>query len=132
MAEELNPVYENFPVSHTATSFGNYTVVVTVNGCNSASSNIVTYTPTAITDPILDGAVSLYPNPVQKELYINNGTFHLLKYTVYSADGKEVLSLMSDESNLSISMRSLAAGIYLVRIQDRKNGRVTVRKVIKD
>ena len=117
--------------SYTATSFGNYTVVVTVNGCSSASSNIVTYTPTAIIDLVLDGAVFTYPNPVDKVLFISNGTHHSLQYTLYSSDGKQLLRVISNESNLNISMRTFAAGIYFVQVRDMKNGKMTVKKFVK-
>jgi hypothetical protein len=102
-----------------------------VNGSSSAASNIVTYTPTAVIDPVLDGAVFTYPNPVQKDVFISNGTHRALQYKLFSADGKELLRIISSQSSLNISTQSLSAGIYFIQIRDARSGKMTVKKIVK-
>jgi hypothetical protein len=119
-------------VYYSPTASGVYTVVTTVNGCSSSSNPFpFTYLPTAITDPVLDGMVSLYPNPVKDELHINNNSTHQLECTLISGVGKELLKLESKQNNLIIPTRFMAAGVYYLKIRDKRTGRLAVKKLLK-
>lgn len=68
-------------------------------------------------------AYKIYPNPVESQLFIE-GLERTTEYFVYSIESKQVLS-GNLYSNSSISLETLPAGIYLLRIEE------TVLKFIK-
>jgi len=55
---------------YLVTELGNYTVVVTLNGCSSAPSNSILVLPVSITDDAFAESFGIYPNP-------NNGKFEV-------------------------------------------------------
>lgn len=74
--------------------------------------------------------VTLYPNPVLKEVTIRlNAVFSGDNYSVYNINGKKLMSdqILSETTNVDLSGN--APGIYLMLIQN--NGQVFSRKVIK-
>lgn len=79
----------------------------------------------------LEEEVSLFPNP-------NNGLFTLefgadfgaaTTVSIHQLDGKEVFRTISSNSALKVDVSDLAAGMYMVKIQD-ENG-VTIKKFNK-
>jgi hypothetical protein len=63
---------------------------------------------------ILNGAVSIYPNPVKDELYISlNGTEIPMDLQVMDMQGRDVLS---KEYSNSINVESLEQGLYIIKL----------------
>ncbi|WP_420574246.1 T9SS type A sorting domain-containing protein [Kordia sp.] len=73
--------------------------------------------------------IKLYPNPVQKELFVNGiSSNSKVTYTIYNVIGNVVTS-----ENLlqqyKINVQSLKAGIYFVQIQ--QEGKTAIKKFVK-
>jgi hypothetical protein len=76
-------------------------------------------------------SITLMPNPTVDRLYIiGNSAGTLQSVTLFSADGKEVLTTHDFLLGNSIDMRNFAPGIYNVKIVQR-SGFIDVMKVIK-
>jgi Secretion system C-terminal sorting domain len=74
-------------------------------------------------------SVRMWPNPVSETLYVDipeSGHFHLQLWT---ADGRLVRTLESDERTMEISVAGLPQGVCFMHLRDAK-GRVTARKVM--
>ncbi|MQP23481.1 T9SS type A sorting domain-containing protein, partial [Flavobacterium sp. LMO8] len=70
--------------------------------------------------------VALYPNPVNDILNIETA-LELQSVEIYNIQGQKVLS--SNQKQINVS--DLAAGMYMVRIQDIDNNIATKKIVIK-
>jgi hypothetical protein len=70
--------------------------------------------------------VALYPNPVRDILNIET-TLEVQSVEIYNIQGQKVLS--SNQKQINVS--DLAAGMYMVRIQDAENNIATKKIVIK-
>jgi hypothetical protein len=74
-------------------------------------------------------AVKLYPNPVQKELFITGiATNTKASYTVYSLVGNVVISERALTQG-SLDVSQLKAGIYFIEIQQQ--GQTAIKKFVK-
>ena len=71
--------------------------------------------------------VSVYPNPVQNELFINSD-LQIRKVEIYSLSGALLIS--NNNFNGKISLSSLLKGTYIVKIYTEKG--LTVSKVLKE
>ena len=70
--------------------------------------------------------VALYPNPVRDVLNIETN-LDIQSVEIYNIQGQKVLS--SNQKQINVS--DLAAGMYMVRIQDAENNIATKKIVIK-
>ena len=62
---------------------------------------------------------SVYPNPVQSNLYLNYNTNHSVQYFIYNLLGELVQS--GDLNSGSIEVGSLSSQLYLIKIVDENN-----------
>jgi hypothetical protein len=128
-----NPIPGATSQSYTATQNGNFTVVVTVNGCSSAPSNTVTISGVGINDFSDIGFVKVYPNPASEQINISlilnknsNITIRLMNtlgQTLYSAHENNVQQLQKN-----IETANLSRGIYFLELSN-ENARV-IEKII--
>jgi len=78
---------------YTPKSSGDYYVVVSVNGCSSNSSNIMSFIPTGISPTESTRSVKVYPNPVTNELVIEiEGNTVKTDFEVLNSIGQVVFS----------------------------------------
>jgi hypothetical protein len=94
--------------TYAYTEPGNYTVVVTSNGCSSASSITEIF---ASVEEVLSKTV-VYPNPAEDILNVNG----LLPGTVFNlldARGQLVKSTILNSSSTSIDITDLQSGVYV-------------------
>ena len=74
-----------------------------------------------------DSGIAIYPNPTSDELNISLKNATVAQVAIYSLTGSKVMEIEA-VSNLDIS--KLAAGVYLVRIQD-SNRAVFFKRIVK-
>ena len=75
--------------------------------------------------------VTLWPNPVEDEIYIKFNGFSEFKVSVYNLLGQEVLSKGILSNNNSLNVTALRTGIYLLKATS-KNGNSQTIKFIKN
>jgi hypothetical protein len=105
--------------NYTVTSNGSYRVLVTnSNGC-SDTSNAVSITNVSVAEVNGEKKVSIYPNPVQSQLFIDaKGEVNV---TIRDIRGQKVVDVMYTRGNIDVT--SLSPGVYSVYITD-KNGQL--------
>lgn len=116
--------------SFIATASGLYTVTVTGNGCASQSAPF-TFTITAVSNPTLAGAVTLWPNPVQDKLFIQSSTAAPLALQVWDISGKRLLFQTLFVTRYTLAFRRYSKGAYLVQLFNSRSGERMQRIVMK-
>jgi hypothetical protein len=98
-----------------------------LGGC---AVNIVTRSVNDASQLQAENTVMIYPNPAHENLSIKLSRLQQgATYVVYDANGKIVLSGRMINDTKTISMKSLASGVYYVQIRNGKN--VTTQKIVK-
>lgn len=128
-----NPITGATGQNYTATQNGNYSVVVTQNGCSSSPSAIVTISGVGIEDYTILGQLNVYPNPANDRLNVtlimnenSDVTIRLINtlgQTVYSVQENNIQQMQK-----SIEITNFSRGIYFLELSN-KNGRV-LEKII--
>ena len=103
---------------------GDYAVITTNNGC-SETSTCFTFVSVGVIDVLNNPEISIYPNPVEDELYIVSTEKTSIE--ILNILGKKVMS----SSKTVIDVKSLDAGIYFVNIFNVNKELIAVKKVIK-
>ncbi|MBA3986805.1 MAG: T9SS type A sorting domain-containing protein [Flavobacteriales bacterium] len=89
------------------------------------------YPPLSVTD-FNSEKLTIYPNPVEKELFINlNHDAGDVKIKLFDFHGKLIMS--KDDFNVnynSINVQALTSGIYIIRLEDTR-GNTAMKKIIK-
>jgi hypothetical protein len=64
--------------------------------------------------------VAIYPVPAGDKLNVNVGheLLNQTNYFIYTAEGKQVLSGRLQASKQQLNLEGLAAGVYVIQIQD--------------
>jgi uncharacterized repeat protein (TIGR03803 family) len=115
--------------TYEATTAGVYTVVSTVEGCESEGSDAF---PIIVTDNSEAGAsFGLYPNPVHDRLYINLPGGDRKNITLLQANGKLASEHETSAAFLEVDVRNYASGLYLVRIRDEKGSHPAMKFIKK-
>ena len=94
------------------TESGNYSVMISQNGCNSALSNSVYFLKTEL-------GVTLNPNPSHDFFYLYNTQNRALFYEIVNVNGKVVASGILSSTDTKISTTNLNTGQYFIRIADK-------------
>jgi hypothetical protein len=100
----------------------------TCPGSTSSSLCTTTKTPVAVEDQSIS-QVSIYPNPVTENLFFEGVKGLNLSYSLYNIVGEKVENGTVNTQALSLS--TVHAGIYVLRVIDPKNGQYKEFKVIK-
>ena len=106
--------------SFTATENGNYAVDITIGGCTERSDCFSVQTLSAAL--VEHVQFTIVPNPAVEKITIHKVVNNV---TIYTLTGKHVLETTSS----SISVASLPAGVYFVRIQTEQG--TGIQKLIK-
>ena len=117
---------------YKVTISGSYSVQVTEIGCASEMSNAANIVITAI-DPVLDKELLVFPNPTNDNVYIKskNGNAYFLEITINDLGGRQLLSLRSSSSFITIPLMGLPSGFYLINIKDTIEKKLLIKKLIK-
>lgn len=116
--------------TYTATSPGNYSVKVSLNGCN-VVSDCVEVTTLSDENITFEKRISIFPNPATSSINVKlDKTYSFLGVKVFNNLGQKIWS--NDFSNVDfISINSiLTEGIYFIELRNEFN-EVTRVKVIK-
>ncbi|MEO0310586.1 MAG: hypothetical protein RIQ89_243, partial [Bacteroidota bacterium] len=105
---------------YTFTQNGNYTVsVVNSSGCNHEFE--YTVTTTNIEHQNFVGVTSVFPNPATDYLTIRFNTTQKRIMKLLNATGVEIMSATIFENESKLNTSTLAAGIYLIRIESENS-----------
>jgi hypothetical protein len=121
------PIVGETNQSFTASSNGNYAVIVTQNNCSDTSA-CVNISTVGIKDASKSNTVNIYPNP-SNGIYNMTGLIINSKITVYDAIGQIVYTSTTTESKETIDISNLPNGVYMIQLNS-ENG-TTTKKVIK-
>jgi len=92
----------------------NYYVRVTINGCISAISNIISFFNWIEKNKLYKG-ISIFPNPAQNSLTIENKNFiKPINFEIISSEGKKVYYSMLHYKSI-IDLDQFSSGIYFIR-----------------
>ncbi|NJX16849.1 T9SS type A sorting domain-containing protein [Tamlana crocina] len=137
-----NLAYNDKDVNSNTKSYDYFIGITVSESCNftliskaknsKASNNIIrsnykSFESTLNTDLDLRKSISIFPNPVEKSLYIESEA-PLLKIEIYSFSGKKVKEIKSDFK--TIDLNNLERGLYLINIYS-ENGFFS-NKIIKN
>ena len=107
-----------------------YDTLQTINGCDSIIELTLTVTGVGINEWTMDnGQWTIYPNPTNGQLIIDNGQLTIDKVEMYDVVGRKVetwhaASLQGEATSINVSQ--LANGIYFLRINNK------IIKIIKN
>jgi hypothetical protein len=103
--------------SFTATSDGDYAVIVTENGCTDTSA-CITLTGVGITEKGFEDQLSVYPNPTQGAFTVDLGnTFYKITISITDMVGKLIhKENFYEKKLLSLSLEQ-PPGVYFMRIE---------------
>lgn len=106
--------------SYTASSVGNYAVIVTIGNCEE-TSECTNVTDVGIVE-IYGSLVSVYPNPSNGlfTIVVANGT-NLINYAITSVDGK----IIQEENgvgvkNINVDLSNESKGVYFLKVNNEK------------
>jgi hypothetical protein len=126
-----SPVSGATGTSYLPTAAGNYTVVVTLNGCPSAPSDPVSHTPTGLVNLGGGQYLRIWPNPAETVIRIEfriQGTTRL-QARLLDMQGKLVWKNDRIESGATLPADNLAGGSYILQLSDAK-GKVLHREQV--
>ena len=115
---------------YIAKTGGDYYAIVTLNGCSSDSSNVISVVISGITFYGDQKTIKIYPNPFTKELIIENkGIAGNISFEILNASGQIIYKgKFTDKTKISTS--GFAPGVYIIKFE-RKNS-VEFHKAIKN
>ena len=119
--------------TYTATTNGNYTVQVTINGCQGPMSNNYGLVTTGVI--VIDNThfIKLNPNPVRSILVLN---YHLdginaLNMDLVNLEGRTVNSWQNLKNGNEINVARFANSIYFARLYSKDKSSSFVFKILK-
>jgi hypothetical protein len=116
--------------SYTATQAGNYTVIVTQNGCQGASPSLAFTPNTSLNEAKNKVSVNLYPNPTENRLFIELQQISQTTIEIYSSEGKLVWTEQATDTKTSVGLDTWARGVYFVHI--KQNGeQLAIERFVK-
>lgn len=114
---------------YTATTPGDYTVVVTDNkGCTGTSAAYA-HNPTSVEDIAFKDLVKIFPNPATSLVHIS--TPAACTAQLRSIEGKVLLQRKVNAGTTAIDIRGLANGIYFIQITGKDNRILKTEKLVK-
>lgn len=113
-----------------------YSKIISNNGCDSDSSNLIYYQPTYIEELMKQGAVKVYPNPANGLINIDFVTQNSdrMEINVLNGFGQTVYTETFHHlsrigiNKISIDLSSLESGVYVLKLQEAE--RLISRKLL--
>jgi len=101
----------------TATSNGNYAVIISQSGCADTSA-CTAITSVGMDDVFRNGGISIYPCPAEKWITVKaSRSLSGSAYTITDGLGKTVLTGKLTAESTGIVTEALPAGVYVLRIE---------------
>ncbi len=116
--------------TYTATQSGNYSVIVSDNGCYSLSSADVPVVVTGIEEATLASFIDIYPNPNHGIFTVSSTKYKVQSIKIVDVLGQEIRNYelgIRNEKSTTIDLSIQASGIYFVEIIT--NSGLVVKKV---
>ncbi|HPS26465.1 MAG TPA: T9SS type A sorting domain-containing protein, partial [Bacteroidales bacterium] len=102
---------------YQASTDGDYYVIVTLNGCSSEHSNVITTNFAGIQTVTDDMGLFVFPNPVKAEMIIEmKGNDDDIDFEIFNSLG-EIIFKGVLQGKTAIQTGSFAQGIYLLRLK---------------
>jgi hypothetical protein len=114
-----NPISGATDQTYTVSENGNYFTVVTIDGCSSLPSNLITINNVGINDYAND-EILIYPNPAQDIIYIQSSK-PINEVMIINNLG-QIVATYSDTGIINIDQ--LANGVYQIMIKTEDNIKV--------
>lgn len=113
--------------TYTITNNGNYNCIVTQSGCSSTPSNTINAVVTGVTSIGNGSSWKIYPNPVAGFFIsdIEKRPAGEVTLTIYSVAGTLMKTERISQHQTSISVSTLASGVYVVEL---RSGQITARQ----
>lgn len=108
---------------------GNWTVKAIAVKEGMQNSEIAELQVQVSIEEYLDAIISIYPNPVDNQLWINCGDVMMQNIAIYSAFGQSMNTFAIDATQVMVDMDELSAGVYFINIVTEKGN--VVKKIIK-
>ena len=117
--------------SYKPTIPGNYTVIASIDGCNSPASDVHVYIPTSILRLENGQYVKLYPNPVTSLCRLEYKLIGVrrLYLKVFDLNGSQMLEMKDVASGSVIPVSGWPAGSYLLKVH-HEDGRSIWQTII--
>lgn len=100
---------------------GDYYVIVTINGCSSQQSNIISYINTGINAFTANNGISIYPNPTSGEIRIELNDKFESDYSVEVFDNAgillQIMKKRKSEIAFVLDLGKFSSGQYTLRIK---------------
>ena len=114
---------------YIATATGNYSVIVTNNGCSSDQSNVLNVTIIGIESLLYNNSIKVFPNPVSDELIIEiEDGIQKRNFEILNSLGQSIYKGNIVERAV-VQTTSFSSGIYFIRLG---NGNTfEFRKIVK-
>ncbi|MFH0867226.1 MAG: YCF48-related protein [Bacteroidota bacterium] len=113
--------------NYTATESGNYYVIVTINGCSSDTSNIISMT-VGIDEVYFNNDFTIHPNPATCEIEISLAEKSEIE--ILNIKGQLIKTINTEEDFIRIDISGFARGMYFVKVKTEEG--VEVKKFIKE
>jgi len=119
-----NPIVGATGTSYSPSISGNYYVMVTdENGCESVSG-VFNYTVIGIEDTEVQNVISVFPNPFNSTLYIQNLSVGNHQVVLMNALGQTLMRTQISTTTAQIDLGQLAAGVYFLKIETASGSQV--------
>ena len=115
--------------SYTATSNGDYAVIVTNNNCSDTSA-CVNVATVGLSETVIENKVSIYPNPIKDVVTVQLGNLKDVSLVVYSLTGEIVYQATNINTTTHQFELNSAAGFYMLSVI--ANGSSKQYKLIKE
>lgn len=104
--------------SYTATSNGNYAVVVSQNGCSDTSACSLIST-VSINEIDAKGLMKIYPNPSKEYVILQHPEISKNEITISNVMGQTMTTknVIWEENKLYVDVSNLPNGLYLIRLK---------------
>lgn len=115
--------------SFTAVLSGTYAVIVADGACSDTSACLTLVgTSVGINENILLNSVTVYPNPVQDLLTVQNSSNEAITFVVVDMNGKEISTSTTVLTSTTVSTSNWNKGVYFVKFTSI-NGEAVLRVV---
>jgi len=135
IAFNVNEVGEAYMTLDARVAIGETTITVTANDGSATDSEsfiLTMYSVTGIGNPIPEGKIIVFPNPVEQELTIFLEAASTGQNTLLMQDilGREQVSVKFMSPEIKVSTEGMTKGVYLIKIT-LENGTLITRKILK-
>jgi hypothetical protein len=115
-----------------ASSFENYYCVVTLNGCSSVSSNLITYYPIGF-DEHRQYEISVFPNPANGQVFfrLNNDLTVTVIYMVDVTGRKIQIPFLISSDLFQLDLNQLSYGYYILEIMTEEGIKMNATVIIE-